>query len=66
MPPLGRHLIVWMSDDATETIPVKARYKAPTPEELLEEFIQIPARDGSTVVLRTRLVNRMHLKPAPT
>jgi hypothetical protein len=57
-----RTLLVFRTDDSTDGIPVAADFMPPTADDLLDEFYVIDAADGSTVIERTALIRRLHLK----
>ena len=57
-----RTLVIFRTDESTDGIPVASDFVPPTADELLEEFYVIDAADGSTVIERTALIRRMHLK----
>lgn len=57
-----RVLLIFRTDDSTDGVPVAKGYKPPTIDELAEEFLVIKAADGSTLIERTALIRRMHLK----
>lgn len=57
-----RVLLVFRTDDSCDGIPVAADFMAPTIDDLLDEFYVIDSADGSTVIERTALIRRMHLK----